>query len=351
MTQRRASVTRRRALAGIGAIAGAAARAGPTPIFAADRQKVNVAVGAEHALVYLPWDLALGLGYFAAEGLDINITYTKGGSAAALALVSGSVDYSGNAVDHAIAAQARGKSLVMIADFMGQPGITLLIRPQDRDKFKSFKDLKGKAVGVTTIGAATHVVALWMAHKAGLSRDDVKIIGVGGGGMATAALAGGTVDATFGSDPFVTQMVRSGRGVPLVDLFVPAQARAAMGYHSYCFTGALTRAEVIAKNPLVTQKITNALVRAMKFMSTRGSVQVANSLNDELRGGVPVDDWAPSFSHSRPAYTNHGEISLEGVRAVIETNAYFLNEDAAKVDASKLYDNSFVERAHRTVKS
>jgi NitT/TauT family transport system substrate-binding protein len=311
---------------------------------------VNVAVGAEHALVYLPWDLAQGLGYFAAEGLDVNITYTKGGSEASLALVSGSVDYSGNAVDHAIAAQARGKSLVMIADFMGQPGITLLIRPQDKDKFKSFKDLKGKAIGVTTIGAATHVIALWMAHRAGLSRDDVKIIGVGGGGTATAALAGGTVDATFGNDPFVTQMVRSGRGMSLVDLFVPAQARAAMGYHAYCFTGALTRGEVIAKNPQTTQKIVNALVRAMKFMATHSSVQVANSLKDELRGGVSIDDWAPSFSHSRPAYTNHGEITLEGVRAVIETNAYFLNEDASKVDAAKLYDNSFVEKAYRTVK-
>jgi NitT/TauT family transport system substrate-binding protein len=350
MTQRPDSITRKRALAGIGAVAGAAAAAGPTLIFAADRQKVNVAVGAEHALVYLPWDLAIGLGYFTAEGLDVNVTYTKGGSEASLALVSGSVDYSGNAIDHAIAAQARGKSLVMIADFMGQPGITLLIRPQDKDKYRSVKDLKGKAVGVTTIGAATHVIALWMAHRAGLTRDDIKIIGVGGGGTAIAALSGGTVDAAFGNDPFVTQMVRSGRGIPLVDLFVPAQARTAMGYHAYCFTGALSRGEVVAKNPQTTQKIVNALVRAMKFMSTHSSTQIASSLNDELRGGVSIEEWAPGFSHSRPAYTNHGEISLEGVRAVIETNAYFLNEDAAKVDASKLYDNTFVEKAYRTVK-
>jgi hypothetical protein len=62
-----------------------------------------------------------------------------------------------------------------------------------------------------------------------------------------------------------------------------------------------------------------------------------------------VDNWAASYSHSRPAYTQHGEIALDGVRAVIETNTYFLGA-APKVDPTKLFDNSFVEKASRTVK-
>ncbi|HEY5350511.1 MAG TPA: hypothetical protein VIJ64_12275, partial [Candidatus Lustribacter sp.] len=58
---------------------------------------------------------------------------------------------------------------------------------------------------------------------------------------------------------------------------------------------------------------------------------------------------AAGYKHSSPAYTKNGEIPAEGVRAVIETNAFFLNNDT-KVDASKLYDNRFVERAKATVK-
>ncbi len=154
----------------------------PTIVRAAGpKEKVPVAVGSEHALVYLPWDVAKALGYFDQEGLDVEITYTKGGSEAATALASGSVEYSGNAIDHAIAAAERGKSLVMIADFMNQPGIALLVRPGDRDKYKTFADFKGKTIGVTSIGSATHVLAIWMAHRAGLGKDDIKIIGVGGG--------------------------------------------------------------------------------------------------------------------------------------------------------------------------
>jgi len=57
------------------------------------------------------------------------------------------------------------------------------------------------------------------------------------------ALTGGRVDAAFGNDPFVTQMIKAGSAVPLVDLFVPSQARRALGFRDYCFTGALTRAD------------------------------------------------------------------------------------------------------------
>lgn len=337
-------------------IAGAATTATvftpPTIIMAAGaKEKITVAVGAEHALVYLFWDLAKGLGYFDQEGLDANLIYTKGGSEASQALVSGSADYSGNAIDHAIAAASQGKSLVMISDFMGVPGITLLVRAADKAKYKTFADLKGKSIGITSPGSATHVLAIWMAKVAGMTKDDIKVIGVGGGSTMIAALQGGRVEAAFGNDPFVTQMIKAGTAVPLVDLFIPAQARKAIGFRSYCFTGALTRADMIAKRPETTQKVVNALVRAQKYLATHSSLETANAMNDELRGGIVATTWAESLSHSRSAYTNHGEISLEGVQAVIETNKYFGDTGGGgAIEASKLFDNSFVEKANKAVK-
>ena len=352
MQAKKTSVNRRGALGLIGAASTATLFTPPTIVMAAaPREKITVAVGAEHALVYLFWDLAKGLGYFEQEGLDANLIYTKGGSEASQALVSGSADYSGNAIDHAIAAASQGKSLVMISDFMGVPGITLLIRAADKAKYKTYADLKGKTVGITSPGSATHVLAIWMAKVAGMSKDDIKVIGVGGGSTMVAALQGGRVEAAFGNDPFVTQMMKAGTAVPLVDLFVPAQSRRAIGFHSYCFTGALTRADVIAKRPETTQKVANALVRAQKYLATHSSLQTANALSDELRGGVAEATWAQSLSHSRSAYTNHGEISLEGVAAVIETNKYFGDTGGGgNIDANKLFDNSFVEKANKAVK-
>jgi len=343
-------ISRRTLIAGIAAAGASTVFGVPTIVIAAGpKEKVPVVVGSEHALVYLPWDVAKALGYFDAEGLDVELTYTKGGSEAATALASGTCDYSGNAIDHAIAAAERGKSLVMIADFMNQPGIALMVRPGDRDKYKTFADFKGKTVGVTSIGSATHVLAMWMAHRAGLGKDDLKIVGVGGGSTMISALSGNQVDAAYGNDPYATTLIKTGRGVQWLGLYTSADTRRALGFREYCFTGALTRGEVIQKNPERTQKIVNALVRAQKFMATRSSAQIAAALSDEFRGGTPQDNWAASYSHSRPAYTQHGEMTLEAVRAVIETNGYFLGA-APKVDPAKLFDNTFVEKAARSVR-
>jgi NitT/TauT family transport system substrate-binding protein len=343
-------VTRRTAL---GAMAAAgAAFAVPTIVMAAPpKQSLDVVVGSEHALVYLPWDLAKGAGFFEMEGLDVNLSYTKGGSEAAQALVSGSCNFSGNAIDHAIASQKQGKGLVMIADFMDQPGVTLMTRTADKGKWKTMKDLNGEKVGVTSIGAATHVIGVWMAHRAGLAKDDITFIGVGGGSTMPAALAGGQVAAAFGNDPFVTKMIADGRGVPMIDLFDPRQARLATGFNAYCFTGALTRQDVIDKQPELVQKVINGLVRAQKFMARSSSGAVARAMgSDDMRGGLSVEQWAPGFSHSRTAFTDHGAIDPEGVAAVIATNAYFLGEAAQNVTAANLYNNTFVEKANKTVK-
>jgi len=322
----------------------------PTIVMAAGpKEKVAVAVGAEHSLVYFPWDLAKALGYFDQEGLDVELTYTKGGSEAATALASGSCEYSGNAIDHAVAAADRGKSLVMISDFMNQPGIAIVIRPGDKDKYKTFADFKGKTVGITSIGSATHVLAIWMAHRAGLGKDDLKIVGVGAGSTMISALAGNQVDAAYGTDPYVTTLIKTGRGIQWLGMYTAADTRRGLGFSGYCFTGALTRGDVIQKNPERTQKIVNGLVRAQKYMATHSSAQIAAALNDEYRGGTPAGDFAAAYSHSRPAYTQHGEMTLESVRAVMETNAYFLGT-ASKADPSKLYDNSYVEKAAKTVK-
>ncbi|HEY5350410.1 MAG TPA: ABC transporter substrate-binding protein, partial [Candidatus Lustribacter sp.] len=209
---RKSMLSRREVLIGAAAAGVSSVFGVPTIVMAAaPKEKLTMTVGSEHALVYFPFDLAQRLGYFDREGLDVELIYTKGGSEAAEALVSGSVDYAGNAIDHAIAAAQRGKNLVMVADFMDQPGVTFVIRPADKGKFASFKDMKGKTIGVTSPGSATHVLGVWMAKQAGISRDDIKFVGVGGGSTMPAALAAGQVDAAIGNDPFVTQMIREGR--------------------------------------------------------------------------------------------------------------------------------------------
>jgi NitT/TauT family transport system substrate-binding protein len=221
------------------------------------------------------------------------------------------------------------------------------VRPQDREKYKTFRDFKGATIGVTSPGSATHVLGVWMAHRAGLGRDEVTFVGVGAGATMPAALGAGQVAAAIGNDPFVSQLIRAGRAAPLIELFRTADVRAAIGFSAYCFTGALTRAEVAQKNPERTQRVVNALARAQRFMGSHTPEQVAAALPEDFRGGVSVADFAAGFRHSRPAFTQDGAIALEGVRAVMVTNGFFLGNQPS-ADPVRLFDNRFVTRARST---
>ena len=87
----------------------------------------------------------------------------------------------------------------------------------------------------------------------------------------------------------------------VAELYTAKATREWLGVNSWCFTGALTRADVIQKYPERTQKIVNALTRAMKYMAQSSGQKLATSLSDEFRGGASVDDWSAAYSHSRVA--------------------------------------------------
>src|SRR5258708_24181740 len=69
---------------------------------------VELGIGGQSLLSYLPLTLALRLGYFRDEGLDVRISDFAGGSKSNEALGPGSVDVLGGAYVKAWFPQARG---------------------------------------------------------------------------------------------------------------------------------------------------------------------------------------------------------------------------------------------------
>lgn len=127
------------------ALALAIVLAGRQMAWAAEREKVDFGVGsAPGGSVYIQVDLAKALGYFAEEGLDLNLQYFKGGAVAGAALVGGSTDISANAIDHAIKAKQQGKELRFIVSFTRLPGTPLVVNTKYRNEIKSPKDLRGR---------------------------------------------------------------------------------------------------------------------------------------------------------------------------------------------------------------
>ena len=306
-------------------------------------EKVTVGIGGVGLMVYLPTALAKAKGYFAEEGLDVEILDIKGGgSQAASALIGGSVDFSANAIDHAIKAKVQKKDLVAVHSHVRLAMMALVVANKYKGEIKSIADLKGRPIGVTSPGSQTHMILGYLLAKNGVKADDVKIIGAGGNTMPL-AIEKDSVHAGMMLDPFFTAFLKQGKGVALVDMFTIKGTQEAMGGEVQGTT-LLTRPDVIARRPATVQKMVNALVKANKLIAGSSGEQMAQMLPKDLAGDPKL--YAESFEHAREGFPPDSLVSREGVARVIETMRVFEAVPATlKIEPESIYDNRYVLKA------
>ena len=152
------------------------------------------AIAATNATLWLAEDAKL----FEKYGLDAKVVHARG-AVPVQALVSGSVEFGAFSGSSAIAAVLAGSDLVFVAAKGNFAVMSFWVR---RDSpIKNLADLKGKTIGVTRAGSATHTIARIALKSAGLSERDVKFLFHGGLPESFASLDQGIVDASLGSPP------------------------------------------------------------------------------------------------------------------------------------------------------
>lgn len=159
--------------------------------------------GPESMPVYLAQDN----GYFRDEHLSVSVTYLSTGDKIAYALLSGSVDIARYTPDWFIRAVMKGGSNVKIV--LGSANILTfsLIVP---NTVKSYADLRGKRIGVSTIAAADTSVVIKMLAAHGLKRSEYSLIQAGSSPERAAALRAGSLGATLLSPPADQRLMDDG---------------------------------------------------------------------------------------------------------------------------------------------
>jgi NitT/TauT family transport system substrate-binding protein len=163
---------------------------------ATEARKVQIAV-ATFSQSVLPLVVAQEKGYFREEDLDVQLILTTA-SVANMSLLGNNVDFisSGGSAINAI---SRGAPLRFVFISFHRPMHWLYARPEIRD----VKGLKGKKIGVSSIGSTPHFLVLEILKRYGLdSTRDVTVLGVGTTANRYAALQSGTIDATNLTPPF-----------------------------------------------------------------------------------------------------------------------------------------------------
>jgi NitT/TauT family transport system substrate-binding protein len=198
---------------------------------------------------------------------------------------------------------------------------------------------------VTAPGSSTNVMVNFVLAKAGLKPSDVSIIGVGASSGAVAAMRSGQIDAISNLDPVVTLLQRSGDLKIVTDTRIVKEADQVFG--GPMPAGCLYAPQAfIDKNPNTAQALTNAIVRANKWIQAAGPSDIVKAVPESyLLGDRAV--YIDAFLAAKGALSPDGSIPEAGadtaLRALRSIDASLNN---TQFDLKAVYTNDFVKKAN-----
>lgn len=192
-----------------GLAASAALIASPAVVRAAE--KLTVAKSIADSLAYTPIDIGLAKGIYQKHGLELDVVSFSGSAGMHQAMAAGSLDIalgSGSTMVDVF----KGEPSLCIAQTLGPP-VDLVILVSADSPLKTTSDLKGKTVGVATVGSPTQWVVFELARQKGWTNADIPTVGLGGTQAAIAALKVHQTDAvvTASGTGFQLEANKTGR--------------------------------------------------------------------------------------------------------------------------------------------
>ncbi|HSV81293.1 MAG TPA: ABC transporter substrate-binding protein [Ramlibacter sp.] len=233
---------------------------------AAKTIKVTYAVATRDLNVGYPFaTLPLALGYFAEEGLDVDVVPGTSSAATIQLLVSGRAQVGVVVTDPAVVQRAKSGLKVKSFYAVSRRNGFVLVVPEG-SPIKTFADLRGKKLGTSDLGSGANVYVDVRLGQAGIPHDAVTQVNVGYGTPAFEALTSGRIDALATFTGARARM--EGAGYRFRQLPQAGFEDKMYSYNLYATD------EFIAANPEVIEKIGRATAKATVFMKANPEAAV-----------------------------------------------------------------------------
>jgi len=323
-------VSRRALLKRMAGVAGVVTLPGLPAYARNDKEHVKLAFCSQ-LLCVVPYEATRAAGFFADEGLDVQLVYTRGGSAALQALNAGSVDYAATSFDAALNAFANGANIARFATTGRVPLFALASSPQTAASIRNIADLAGKTVGVAQLGNSDHALTLYLLKRNNINPDSVRFATLGPN--LYDALRLGQVDAGMVQEPGLTLLQQDGARV-IVNLMQSGDAEQYLG-GPYEFMGVAVRPDEIAQRRAQMQKIGRALEAGMHYMQQAPVADLIDALPRELIAGGNIDVLGSALDRYRASlYPERVQIERDACERVMEAHLLAgIQEEPADLDA------------------
>src|SRR5262249_26406129 len=192
------------------------------PADAAEKLRVGKAV--PFAWTFTPLDVGITSGEFARQGLEIEASAFGGDAKLQQALTADGVDI-GIGSGPGMAFMAKGVPAKAVAAMAGIP-TNMAVMVSAGSAIRTVDDLKGKRIGVTTVGSLTDWIGKRIGMLKGWGPAGITIVAIGGMEPARAAMKTNQIDGYISSleSGFTLEEAGEWRGVtaatPFVDHFI-----------------------------------------------------------------------------------------------------------------------------------
>ncbi|MBI3939715.1 MAG: ABC transporter substrate-binding protein [Acidobacteria bacterium] len=255
-----------------------------------------------------PLFVALRKGFFAANGLQVEVIVTGASANTAQQLAAGSLNLGESGLPDFIRAIQAGAPMEIVSGAVATPPYSLLVKPE----IKTWKDLRGKTFIIGGPKDVTRIFFEAMAMPNGLRDGDYELSYAGATANRMAALRSGSVDGAILFPPF--------------DSLAEAQGFKNMGrvqdyLKSFPFTGYAANAAWARGHPEELVAFFRANFKAIDWLYDSGSkdeaVQIlAQETNTQPENASRTYDL---FFKEINAYRRDGIIPDEGLSQVLES--------------------------------
>jgi len=244
----------------------------------------------EGSISSIPTWVAQEQGIYEANGLDVELVPVTSGGASVSGVLSGAFTITdGAAADLTFPVIEKGEKLRGLISYTPNNYYVLIGSPDldlpnsDQPYPENLRDLKGKTIGVTGLGAFTDKLLRGLLKDAGLSEQDVNIVPVGVGQTAISALQGGQVDAYTAYPPLTSVMEAEGLDYQVIMSTENFPDR----YGSYLLNHMVTTQQVVDESPELVKSFCTASSESLKWMQDPANFDELKAIVNEKLPGIP----------------------------------------------------------------
>lgn len=302
------------------------------------QEKVKLRVSsATKTLGYGPLWVASKMGFFARQGLDVDLVVIRGSDVAIQALAGGSLEISGSAADAPIAAVERGLDLVIIGGIIN--GLTQSIMAGK--KFKTYEDLRGSTFGAISLTSGVTFALRWVMKSKGLEYPrDYKLLVIGGSPQTYAALTTGQIDAAALSLPL--NYAAEELGFSEIGRFIDVVP-------NYQLAALSLKRSWAEKNRPVLVRFMKAMALTMRWLHENKEAAI-NFLASEMKLKPEHARKGWEFYAGNRIWHPDGDINVEGLKTTIQIFQEVTGGKGAPPGPAKYIDQGYLKEALKELK-